>query len=70
MRHVALTLRFAWAFVVGDDWLAAVAVAVALAITALVATTGAPAWWIMPVAVVAVLCLSLWRTVRAGSRDA
>ncbi len=53
-----------WEFVVGDDWLTALGVAVALGLTALVAGAGTPAWWIMPLAVVALLALSLRRAWR------
>jgi hypothetical protein len=58
----------AWEFVVGDDWRAAVGVAVALGVTAAVATTDVPAWWIMPLAVLAILALSLRRAGRDASR--
>lgn len=51
---------FAWDFVVGDDWMTAVGVVAALAATALVG-----AWWIMPLAVVALLAFYFWRVVRA-----
>jgi hypothetical protein len=53
-----------WSFVVGDDWRTAVGVACALGVTALVAASGAPAWWIMPLAVLALLGLSLRRAAR------
>jgi hypothetical protein len=52
--------RFAlgvWDFVVGDDWITAIGVVVALGATALVAG----AWWLTPAAVVALLTLSLRR---------
>jgi divalent metal cation (Fe/Co/Zn/Cd) transporter len=49
-------LRFWWDFLVGDDWVAALAVVVAIAITGL---TGF--WWFLPLAVAAVLYLSLRR---------
>jgi hypothetical protein len=58
----------AWEFVVGDDWRAAVGVAAALGLTALLATTDVAAWWIMPLAVLAILALSLRRAVRELSR--
>ncbi|HTA33650.1 MAG TPA: hypothetical protein VK721_09520 [Solirubrobacteraceae bacterium] len=64
-RRVALG---AWEFVVGDDWRAAIGVAVALGLTALVATTDVAAWWIMPLAVLAILALSLRRAIREVSR--
>jgi hypothetical protein len=53
-----------WEFVVGDDWVTAVGVVVALGVTALVAGAGASAWWLMPVAVPALLALSLRRAAR------
>ena len=57
--------RFAWEFVIGDDWRIAIAVVVALAVTAIVAGAGASAWWILPVATAVVLALSVWRAGRA-----
>jgi hypothetical protein len=53
-----------WDFVVGDDWVTALGVVIALGITALVAAVGASAWWVMPVAVIALLALSLRRAAR------
>jgi hypothetical protein len=50
-----------WEFVVGDDWRIALGVAAALGLTAIVAATGAAAWWIMPPAVIGLLALSLRR---------
>ncbi len=56
--------RAVWEFVVGDDPVTALGVAVALGATALIASAGAPAWWVMPVAAVALLALSLRRAAR------
>jgi hypothetical protein len=56
--------RFWWSFVVGDDWLVAAAVAVALGVTALLAHHGVNAWWLLPVAVVVALTDSLRRESR------
>ena len=56
--------RFAWEFVIGDDWRIALAVVVAFAITAIVAGAGASAWWIVPIATAVVLALSVWRAAR------
>jgi hypothetical protein len=53
-----------WDFIVGDDWLTAVGVVAAIAVTALVASGGVAAWWITPVAVVVLLV----RSVRAAAR--
>ncbi len=52
---------FVWDFVVGDDWRTAVGVAGALGVTAVVAGAGGVAWWIMPVAALGLLGMSLWR---------
>jgi len=53
-----------WEFVVGDDPFTALGVVVALGATAAIAGAGAPAWWVMPVAAVALLGLSLRRAAR------
>jgi hypothetical protein len=47
--------RGVWEFVVGDDWRAALWVVAALAATAVIASVGWPAWWITPVATLAIL---------------
>ena len=53
--------RFWWDFIVGDDWRVAVGIALALGLTAALATTSAPAWLVLPIAVAAVLWMSLRR---------
>lgn len=50
-----------WEFVVGDDWRMAAGVVVALGATALLASAGVAAWWVTPLAVLALLGLSLRR---------
>jgi hypothetical protein len=60
--------RFWYDFIIGDDWTVAAGVVIALALTALLAHNSVAAWWLMPVAVVAMLGLSLWR-VAARSRQ-
>jgi hypothetical protein len=59
-------LRFLWDFFVGDDPLVAAGVVLTLGVTALVAETNVPAWWIVPIAVAALLAASLWRASRPG----
>jgi uncharacterized membrane protein len=59
----ALT-RFAWDFVIGDDWRIAAGVLAALALTTTISALGAPAWWLMPLAVAALLTESLLRATR------
>jgi hypothetical protein len=61
VKRVEAFLRFLWDFVVGDDWRIAVGVVIALAITGVVAGTSVAAWWIVPVAVIALLAGSVWR---------
>ena len=57
-RRAALAV---WDFVVGDDWVVAIGVVIALGVTALVAGAGVSAWWVMPAAVLGLLGHSLWR---------
>ena len=64
MSWLARALRAVWEFVVGDDPMTALGVALALGATAVIAGAGAPAWWVMPVAAVALLALSLRRAAR------
>jgi hypothetical protein len=56
----------AWQFVVGDDWRIALGVMLALGATALVAEAGSSAWWVMPLAVVALLGTSIRGSARAA----
>jgi hypothetical protein len=57
-------LRFWWDFIVGDDWRVALGVVAALGVTALLVAAGVDAWWLMPLAVTALLALSLRRAAR------
>jgi hypothetical protein len=57
--------RGVWEFVVGDDWRVAVWVVVTIAATAAIAAVGRPAWWLAPVATLAILRGS----VRRGSQS-
>jgi hypothetical protein len=56
--------KFWWDFIVGDDWRVAVGVLLAFGVTAPLATTSVPAWWVLPLAVAVVLWLSLLRAAR------
>ncbi len=53
--------RFWWDFVVGDDWRTAAGVVVAIGVTAALAAADVAAWWLMPLAVLGLLYLSLRR---------
>lgn len=60
MRRLRSFGRFWWSFIVGDDWLVAAGIALALGATALV-----EAWWLLPLAVAVVLAGSLVRASRS-----
>lgn len=64
MSRIRTAAGAVWDFVVGDDWRTALGVLVAFGITALIAALGLSAWWVMPVAVPALLGLSLRRFAR------
>ena len=55
---------FWYDFVIGDDWLVAVAVAAGLAVTYALSRTVVPAWWLMPLLLALLIPLSLWRATR------
>jgi hypothetical protein len=52
-----------WEFVVGDDWRVALGIVATLGATALVAAAALAAWWVAPVATLAIL----HRSVRRGA---
>jgi len=66
MRRLAAFGRFWWDFVIGDDWLAALLVAIAITVTAALAHADITAWWLLPLAVPVVLWLSLRRAIRSA----
>jgi hypothetical protein len=67
MKRIESFLRFLWDFVIGDDWRIAAGVAVALGLTAAIADTSVPSWWILPAAVALLLAGSVWRVARTRS---
>jgi hypothetical protein len=64
MPRLRAFLAFWYDFVVGDDWVIALGVVVALFLTYAVSQTAIPAWWLMPAAVGALLPISLRRLTR------
>ncbi len=66
MKRLRALAGFVWDFVVGDDWITAAGVVLGLGVTALIAEEG-PAWFVMPLAVVVLLALSVWRAARPKS---
>jgi uncharacterized membrane protein len=53
--------RFWYGFIIGDDWTVAAIVAIALVVTWLLHTAAVAAWWLPPLAAVAVVGVSLRR---------
>ena len=62
IRHLG---QFWYDFLVGDDWTAAAGVVVALGVTALLADGVLNPWWLLPVAVAAILAVSVRREAAA-----
>ncbi len=62
---------FWYDFIVGDDWLLAVGVIVGLGVTALLAhEVTVPSWWVLPVAVLGVVTISVLRAGFKAMRPA
>jgi hypothetical protein len=60
-------LQFLYDFVIGEDWRLAAGVVLGLGLTAAVAhETNVNAWWMLPVIVVAMLLVSVWRAARVS----
>ena len=64
MKYLLAFGRFWWSFVIGDDWTVALGVGIALGVTAVLAHNDVNVWWLLPVAVVAILAASLWRATK------
>jgi hypothetical protein len=64
MDRVAALARFLWEFVIGDDWRIALAVAVGLGVTLVLADHGVTVWWLLPLVVAAALIGSVWLAAR------
>jgi phage shock protein PspC (stress-responsive transcriptional regulator) len=63
-RRLRAFAAFWYDFVIGDDWLLAAGVVAGLALTYGLSRTAVPAWWLLPVFLVLLLPLSLWRATR------
>jgi hypothetical protein len=67
IRALRSFAMFWYDFLIGDDWRIALGVVIALAVTAVLVHAGVPAWVVLPVAVLALLGLSLRRASRRTS---
>jgi len=63
MGTISGIARFLYDFFVGDDWVGAVAVIVILAGAGSAAHAGVELWWLVPIAVIGVLALTLRRAI-------
>lgn len=66
MSYIVGFGKFWYHFVVGDDWMIAAAVVIGLVVTYLLAHDNVPAWWLMPIAAIAILGVSVMRGSKAG----
>ena len=64
MTRLGNFLVFWYDFIVGDDWVMAAGVVIALLATAQLAQRDSSAWWVMPVAVAVLLAASIRRETR------
>jgi hypothetical protein len=62
MNVVVGFAKFWYDFIIGDDWTIALAVGIALAVLALLGHSGP--WFLLPLVVIVILGLSLWRASR------
>jgi len=67
MKYLVAIGRFWWNFIVGDDWTVAAGVAVAIGLVAILVDHDVNAWWLLPVAVVLLTGISVWR--QAGQSE-
>jgi hypothetical protein len=67
MKYVVAFGRFWWNFIVGDDWTVAAGVAVAIGLVSILVDHGVNAWWLLPLAVVLLTGISVWR--QAGQSE-
>jgi hypothetical protein len=65
IRRIRAFGAFWYDFIIGDDWVVALGVTLALAIMfAASRITNAPVWWVIVVAVATLLPLSIFRATR------
>lgn len=68
MKQLKAFGAFWYDFIIGDDWRIALGVALALAVTFLLArTTTIALWWVLPAVVVVALPMSIRRAIRPTS---
>jgi hypothetical protein len=66
MRYITAFFKFWYDFIVGDDWIIAVSITGAIALTFRLVQSKIQAWWLLPVVAILTLGASLWRATRTG----
>ena len=66
MRRLKAFGLFWYDFVIGDDWRIAVGLVAALGLTAILVSLSISAWWLLPLAVIALLAESVLRAARSA----
>ncbi len=69
MKHLATFGRFWYDFIIGDDWRLALGVTAAITALYVAAHEGANLWWLLPVAVSALLGVSVSHASRPTRPD-
>ena len=69
MRGIRAFVMFWVEFIIGDDWTVAAVVALALVGTWGLTRVGVVAWWLLPLAVLAVTTVSIRRAVERELRQ-
>jgi hypothetical protein len=65
-RALGAFIRFWIDFIIGDDWSIAAVIALGLVAGWALSAAGVPAWWPLPILVVAVSLISLRRAITRG----
>ncbi len=68
MKSIRPFARFWWRSIFGDDWRIAAGLTAAFGLCALLAQQAIDAWWLLPIAALALLAESLHRAIRRSSK--
>ena len=64
MKWLGQFARFWYDFIVGDDWRLAICVVVTVSVVTVIAHRGFDWWWLLPIAVAALLAVSITLEMR------
>lgn len=65
MSYLRRAATAAWWFIAGDDWRLALGAGAAIGVVAVLVALSVNAWWVLPVAIPALLWISVSRAARA-----